>query len=250
MSLNNKIAIITGGAGGIGEGICHALAAKGAKIIVNCLESEYADAKRITDGIKNCGGTAIEISGDVTDEKCVEALIDTAIKEFGKIDILVNCAGITIDGVTKRISKNDFEKVLGVNLIGPFLTMKAALKYMIPQKCGRIINISSVAGLVGLIGAPAYSASKAGLIGLSKSTAKEVALKGITVNVICPGYINAGITKKGEYDKTFIDGKLRSVPMSRLGEARDIGEGVAYLASDEANYITGEVIRIDGGMAM
>ncbi|USG65067.1 3-oxoacyl-ACP reductase FabG [Brevibacillus ruminantium] len=249
MHLLGKVALVTGGASGIGVGICKKLAEKGAKVVVNYIGDSYEEkAKNLVQEIRANGGDAIWISGDVTNQTHVEQMINSTLEQYGKIDILVNNAGITIDGLTQNLETEDFIKVLSVNLVGPFLTMKLALPHMIANKFGRIINISSVAALIGLRGAPAYAASKAGLIGLSKTTAREVARKGITVNVICPGYINAGMTERVAQE--YLDSMTPLIPMGIFGEPEDIGGGVVFLASDEAKLITGEVIRIDGGIAM
>jgi len=248
MNLNGKVAIVTGGAGGIGEGICRVLASRGVKVVVSHLAFELENAKRVVSEIKASGGHVVPMEADVTIEKEVVMLVERTIREFSALHILVNCAGITIDGTAVKLNRADFEKVLDVNLTGPFLTMKAVLPHMIAQQYGRIVNISSVAGLVGWRGASAYAASKAGLIALSKSIAREVARKGITVNVICPGYINAGLTKG--VPQEYLNDLMATVPMAKMGEPEDIGTGIAFLASDDARYITGEVLRIDGGMAM
>lgn len=249
MDLLGKVALVTGGASGIGAGICKKLAEKGAKVVVNYVGETYEEkAKSLVQELRGSGGDAIWTSGDVTKQTHVEQMINSTIDHYGKLDILVNNAGITIDGLTQNLGVEDFSKVLSVNLVGPFLTMKLALPHMIANKFGRIINISSVAALFGLRGAPAYAASKSGLIGLSKTTAREVARKGITVNVICPGYINAGMTERVEQE--YLDSMTPLIPMGKFGEPEDIGSGVVYLASDEAKFVTGEVIRIDGGIAM
>ncbi len=249
MNLKRRTALVTGGASGIGAGICKKLAEKGASVAVNYLDHRDADrAEKLVEELKAFGIEAIMVSGDVTNESDVKQMISRTIEVFGSLNILVNNAGITIDGVTQNLAVEDFHKVLSVNLVGPFLTMKAALPHMSKNHYGRIVNISSVAGLFGLRGAPAYAAAKAGVIGLSKSTAREVARKGITVNVICPGYINAGMTKNIQQE--YLDAMTPLVPMGVFGEPEDIGSGVAFLASDEAKFVTGEVFRIDGGMAM
>ncbi len=249
MELLGKVALVTGGASGIGVGICKKLAEKGAKVVVNYVGETYEEkAKSLVQELRGSGNDAIWTSGDVTKQTHVEHMINSTIDHYGKLDILVNNAGITIDGLTQNLGVEDFSKVLSVNLVGPFLTMKLALPHMIANKFGRIINISSVAALFGLRGAPAYAASKSGLIGLSKTTAREVARKGITVNVICPGYINAGMTERVEQE--YLDSMTPLIPMGKFGEPEDIGGGVVYLASDEAKFVTGEVIRIDGGIAM
>jgi 3-oxoacyl-[acyl-carrier protein] reductase len=248
MGLRDKVAIVTGGAGGIGEGICHVLASRGVKVVVNHLAFELENAKLVVSDIRAKGGEAVAVEANVTSEKELETLVEKTLKEFSGLHILVNCAGITIDGTAVKLKREDFEKVIDVNLTGPFLTMKAVLPHMIAQQYGRIVNISSIAGLIGWRGASAYAASKAGLIALSKSVAREVARKGITINVICPGYINAGLTKG--VPKAYFDDLMATVPMAKVGEPEDIGAGIAFLASDDARYVTGEVLRIDGGMAM
>jgi len=248
MDLKNKVAIVTGGAGGIGEGICQVLSERGAHIVVNHLKNELENAEKIVKDILKKGGKAVALEANITNEKEIEELVARTMCEFQGIHILVNCAGITIDGTAVKLKREDFEKVLAVNLTGPFLMMKAVLPQMIAQKYGRIINISSVAGLIGLRGASSYAASKAGLIALTKSIAREVARKGITVNVICPAYINAGLMKG--VPQEYFEDMMKTVPMAKVGEPTDIGEGVAFLASDGAGYITGETLRIDGGMGM
>jgi 3-oxoacyl-[acyl-carrier protein] reductase len=248
MDLKNKVAVVTGGAGGIGEYICRILAGRGAKIAVIHLKFELENATQVVNNVVRDGGQAFAIEADITDEKEVATAVEKTIQKFGAIHILVNCAGITIDGTVVKLKKEHFEKVLAVNLTGSFLTMKAVLPHMISQQYGRIVSISSVIGLIGLRGASAYASSKAGLIALSKSVAREVARKGITVNCICPGYINAGLMKGVE--RGVLEEMMKTVPMGKVGEPEDIGEGVAFLASDRAKYITGEVLCIDGGMVM
>lgn len=248
MKLSEQVAIVTGGAGGIGSGIVRCLVAEGAAVAINHMRFEKERADALTREIIGAGGKAIAIEADVSDETQVAMMIPETIEKLGAIHILVNCAGITRDGLTQNLSKEDFEKTVSVNLIGSFLTMRAALKPMLSQNYGRIINISSVVGMLGLRGGSPYAASKAGLLGLTKSTAREVARKGITVNAICPGYVNAGLMKGVDGD--FLKAMMAGVPMGKLGEPEDIGQGVVYLASKEAGFITGEILRIDGGMAM
>lgn len=248
MDLKNKVAIVTGGAGGIGESICRILAARGSKVVVIHLKFELENAKQVVNNITASGGQALAIEADITNEKEVVAAVEKTIQNFGALHILVNCAGITIDGTVVKLKKEHFEKVLAVNLTGSFLTMKAVLPQMISQEYGRIVSISSVIGLIGLRGASAYASSKAGLIALSKSVAREVARKGITVNCICPGYINAGLMKGVE--KGVLEEMTKATPMGKIGEPEDIGEGVAFLASDCAKYITGQALNIDGGLVM
>jgi len=248
MNLKNKVAIVTGGAGGIGESICRILAARGAKVAVIHLQVELENAQQVVNDITAGGGHALSIEADITNEKEVLAAVEKTIQNFGALHILVNCAGITIDGTVVKLKKEHFEKVLAVNLTGSFLTMKAVLPQMISQEYGRIVSISSVIGLIGLRGASAYASSKAGLIALSKSVAREVARKGITVNCICPGYINAGLMKGVE--KGVLEEMMKATPMGKIGDPEDIGEGVAFLASDCAKYITGQALNIDGGLVM
>ena len=248
MDLKNKVAIVTGGAGGIGEQICRILAARGAKVVILHLKVELENAKQVVNSLTASGSQALAIEADITNEKEVEAAVENSVQKFGAVHILVNCAGITIDGTVVKLRKEHFEKVLAVNLTGSFLTMKAVLPHMISQQYGRIVSISSVIGLIGLRGASAYASSKAGLIALSKSVAREVAKKGITVNCICPGYINAGLMKGVE--KGVLEEMMKAAPMGKLGEPEDIGEGVAFLASDCAKYITGQALCIDGGLVM
>ena len=248
MDLKNKVAIVTGGAGGIGESICRILAARGAKVAVVHLECELENAQQVVNNIMADGGQALAVEADITNEKEVAAAVEKTIQKFGAIHILVNCAGITIDGTVVKLKKEHFEKVLAVNLTGAFLCMKAVLPQMISQQYGRIVSISSVIGLIGLRGASAYASSKAGLIALSKSVAREVARKGITVNCICPGYINAGLMKGVE--KGVLEEMMQATPMGKIGDPEDIGEGVAFLASDCAKYITGQALSIDGGLVM
>ncbi|HPK54205.1 MAG TPA: glucose 1-dehydrogenase [Smithellaceae bacterium] len=248
MDLKNKVAIVTGGAGGIGASICRVLAAYGAKVVVLHLAFELENAKNVVKDIKAAGGQAIALEADITKDAEVEQAVEKTVKEYGTVHILVNCAGITIDGTVVKLKREHFDKVLAVNLTGAFLTTKAVLPYMISQQDGRIVNISSVIGLIGLRGASAYASSKAGLIAFSKSVAREVAKKGITVNCICPGYINAGLMKGVE--KNVLDEMMKAAPMGRIGEPEDIGEGVAFLASARAKYITGQALNIDGGLVM
>jgi 3-oxoacyl-[acyl-carrier protein] reductase len=248
MDLKNKVAIVTGGAGGIGESICRILAARGAKVVVIHLKVELENAQQVVNNITAGGGQALAIEADITNEKEVLEAVEKTIQKFGALHILVNCAGITIDGTVVKLKKEHFEKVLAINLTGSFLAMKAVLPQMISQEYGRIVSISSVIGLIGLRGASAYASSKAGLIALSKSVAREVARKGITVNCICPGYINAGLMKGVE--KGVLEEMMKAAPMGKLGEPADIGEGVAFLASDCAKYITGQALNIDGGLVM
>jgi 3-oxoacyl-[acyl-carrier protein] reductase len=249
MSLEGKVALITGGSGGLGSAISQKLASLGAKTVINYYGSTYLlKAEQLVAEILEDGGQAFAIEADITSESEVNELIGQTEDFYGSLDILVNCAGITIDDLAWKIKKNDLEKVLAVNLVGASLTIKEALKGMLPRGYGRIVNISSVAGLLGVRGASAYSASKAGLIGLSKAIAREVARKGITVNVICPGYYDAGILR--QVNEKILQDVIKQVPINRLGKPQELAAAVAYLVSDEAGYVTGTVLRVDGGLAM
>lgn len=246
--LENKVALVTGGAGGIGAGIVRRLIGEGATVMINHIAPEREDAEMLLKQITEAGGKADLYEADVTDEAQVEAMVKKTIEEFGDLDILVNCAGITIDGTIRNVTMDTWSKVLGVNLNGPFLTMKHALTYMIPKKKGRVINISSLGGLIGNAGAAPYSASKAGVIGLTKAVAREVARKNITVNAICPSVINTKMTAKT--GKEAIDSFLSTTPIPRMGEPEEVGGMVVYLASEDASFLTGGVFKIDGGMGM
>lgn len=244
--LEGKVAFVTGGSGGIGTGISKSLARAGSTVIIGCTRLEKAQP--LVEELTTEGKSVSAMQCNVTEERQAEDVIKQVIGMFGHIDILVNNAGISRDGVTWKLTGNDYQTVFDVNLFGPFYMMRAALPYMREKKYGRIINISSVVGLTGLRGSSAYAASKAGIIGLSKSTAKEVARKGITVNVICPGYINAGVMNSVSDEYMAIT--LANIPMNKLGETEDIGNCAVFLASDSAKYITGEVLKVDGGFAM
>lgn len=248
MKLKDKAALVTGGAGGIGAGIVRRLVREGAVVMINHIAPEKEEAEKLLDEITAAGGKADLYEADVTDEAQVEAMVKKTIEVFGDLDILVNCAGITIDGTIRNISMETWNKVLSVNLNGPFLTMKHALTHMIPQKKGRVINISSLGGLIGNAGAAPYSASKAGVIGLTKAVAREVAKKNITVNAICPSVINTKMTAKT--GKEAVDAFLATTPIPRMGEPEEVGGMVVYLASDDASFLTGGVFKFDGGMGM
>lgn len=249
MTLQGKVAIVTGGAGGLGSAICLGLSELGASVVINYCGEEYRQkADHLAEKILKGGGAALITENDITVEAEVENLVEKAVKHFGRIDILVNCAGITIDDLAWNINKADLDKVLAVNLVGASLMIRACLKSMLAQNYGRIISISSIAGLIGVRGASVYSASKAGLIGLSKAVARDVARKGITVNVICPGYFDAGILSEVKDD--FLQEVLKQVPINRLGRPSEVAAAVNFLVSEDAGYITGTVLRVDGGLAM
>ena len=247
MDLKNKVAIVTGGATGIGQGIARTLAELGATVIINYNSSASA-AQALVDEINNNGGIADCIQANVAKFDDAAKLINYVIEKYSKIDILVNNAGITADNLIMRMSEDDFDRVINVNLKGTWNCCKHALKHMTKARVGRIINISSVTALVGNAGQSNYAASKAGIIGLTKSLAREVAKRNITVNAIAPGFITTKMTEVLSED--LVTQMLSSIPLGRLGNVNDVSQLVAFLASDNSNYITGQVINIDGGMVM
>ena len=247
MSLAGKCAVVTGGGRGIGRAVCLALAAQGADVVVNYAGSAEA-AGETAKACRALGVRAIAVQADVADEAQAAALVETAVREMGGVDILVNNAGITRDGLLLRMSEDDFTRVLDTNLKGAFHCMKAACRGMMRRRAGRIVNISSVVGVRGNAGQANYAASKAGLIGLSKSAAKELASRGVTVNCIAPGFIDTAMT--AALPEAVKEKLLAEIPMGRFGAAEDVAAAAAFLASDAAAYITGQVLCVDGGMAM
>lgn len=247
MSLKNKIALVTGGSRGIGKEIALELAKEGVNIGINFNNNEEK-ALETLDEIKSYGVEAIAIKADVSVEEDVTNLVKTVEKSLGGIDILVNNAGVTKDNLLIRMKAEEWDQVLDVNLKGTFLCTKQVARGMMKKKYGKIINISSVVAIIGNIGQGNYSASKAGLIGFTKSMARELASRGIRVNAIAPGFIETDMTKV--LDDNIKDEMLKSIPLQRLGKAKDIANLVVFLASDKADYISGEVIRVDGGMGI
>jgi 3-oxoacyl-[acyl-carrier protein] reductase len=247
IDLTGKSALVTGGARGIGKAICLNLARQGADIaFVDVGRPEVAEATVAE--IQALGRRAIYIAADVTDpEACVKAVADT-VAAFGKIDILVNNAGITRDDLIMRMRIDDWKKVLEVNLFGAFFMIKAAIRPMLKAHAGRIINMSSVSGQAGQMGQANYSSSKAGLIGLTKATAREVASRGITCNAVAPGFIITELTK--DLPEALQDQIKAATPLGHFGTVEDIANAVTFLASDEAAYITGQVLAVDGGLVM
>lgn len=240
-----KIVLVTGAGRGIGASIAKRFASEGAEVIVNYSGNDEA-AQKTVDEITATGGQAQKYKCSVNDSESVKVMIDEIIKKFGRIDILVNNAGITKDGLMLRMTDEDFDRVIDVNLKGTFNCTKYVSKYMLKQKSGKIINISSVVGLSGNAGQVNYSASKAGIIGITKSAAKELSSRGITVNAVAPGYVDTDMTKV--LSDNIRNEILKNIPLQRMGNVEDISNCVAFLASEDASYITGQVISVDGGM--
>jgi 3-oxoacyl-[acyl-carrier protein] reductase len=249
-SLTGKTAIVTGagrGGRGIGRGIALALAEAGADVLITARTS-VADAEAVAEAVTALGRKGVAATCDVADAASVEALFEKAKAELGRIDILVNNAGITRDTLLLRMGEDDWDAVIDSNLKGTFLCTRAASKIMLKQRAGRIINITSVMGQVGNPGQANYSASKAGIIGFTRTVARELGSRGITVNAVAPGFIESQMTDAiGEEARA---GILAKVPLGRLGSPEDVGAAVAFLASDAAAYITGQVITVDGGMTV
>lgn len=245
--LKGKCAVVTGAGRGIGRAIALKLAELGADIVINYRSSEQ-EAMELLEEIKGKGVDSIAVKGDVSVYSDAEILINKALEKFNKIDILVNNAGITKDTLLLRMNEEDFDKVIDINLKGTFNCIKHCSGTMLKKKSGRIINISSVIGLVGNAGQANYAASKAGVIGLTKAVAKELGSRGITVNAVAPGFIDTDMTEV--LDEKVKNSILESIPLKRLGSSMEVANLVAFLASDEAAYITGQVINVDGGMVM
>ena len=247
MLLDGKVALVTGASRGIGRAIALKLAAEGAKVAIN-YAGNTAKAEEVKAEIEKNGGQAILVQADVADSAAVEAMVNTTVEAFGQIDILVNNAGITRDGLMMRMKDEDFDAVINTNLKGVFYCTKLVSKLMMKKRSGRIINMASVVGLMGNAGQTNYAAAKAGVIGFSKSAAKELAARGITVNMVAPGFIDTDMTA-AMTDKAK-EMTLTGIPLNRMGTPEDVANAVAFLVSDNASYITGQVINVDGGMVM
>lgn len=244
-SLKGKTAIVTGGARGIGAAICLKLAKMGANLVVNDLADEAAAAD-IRQKIKEAGAESVYISADVSRSEDARQLVDQATKAFGKVDILVNNAGITRDNLIMRMSEEDWDAVIAVNLKGTFNCLQAVSRQMLKQRSGSIVNLASVVGVAGNAGQANYAASKAGVIGLTKTAAKELASRGVRVNAVAPGFIETEMTKKLPDEYT---AKLKeAIPLGVFGNPDNVADVVAFLAGDDAAYVTGEIIKIDGGL--
>ena len=246
MILKDKVAIITGSARGIGKSIATLFARQGAKVVISDIADEIGE--KTAQEIKELGGEAIYLHCDVSDPEDAERLISSTVESFGRLDILVNNAGITRDSLLVRMKDEDWNRVISINLTGTFNCTRAAAKVMMRQRDGCIINIASVAGIMGNVGQVNYSASKAGVIGITKSAARELAGRGVRVNAIAPGFIMTEMTAKlPEAERERI---LEMVPLGKPGTPEDVANVALFLASDAARYITGQVIRVDGGMVM
>lgn len=243
--LENKVALVTGAGRGIGRAIAIALGKEGAEVVVNYNGSEER-AKEVKQTIEENGGKASIYKCNVSDFEACEAMIKDIVKEHGRLDILVNNAGITKDGLIMKMKEEDFDSVLNVNLKGTFNTIRHSARQMLRQKSGKIINISSVSGILGNAGQANYAASKAGVIGLTKTMARELGSRGITVNAIAPGFVDTEMT--GVLSEEIRENACRQIILGRFGKPEDIANVAVFLASDKADYITGQVISVDGGM--
>lgn len=242
-----QTAIVTGGSRGIGRAVAVRLAKDGMNLVIN-YRGNSAAAEETERLCRELGAEVLLVQGDVSRAEDCEKLAAHAKEAFGRVDVLVNNAGITRDGLLARMTEEDFRAVLDVNLVGPWNMMKAVNRIMMKQRYGRIVNLSSVTGLMGNMGQTNYAAAKAGILGMTKSYAREVVSRGITVNAVAPGFIDTDMTEampEGAKDKI-----ITGIPMGRTGKPQDVAEAVAFLASEQAGYITGEVLRVDGGMAM
>ncbi len=244
MSYNGRVALVTGAGRGIGRTIALRLSHGGAAVAVNDILPE--SAAQVADEITTSGGQALSVPGDVSTREGVSAVVKAIISKYGRLDVLVNNAGVTQDQLLVRMSDEEWENVLAVNLRSVFLCSRAAVRYMLKGRWGRIISIASVTGLIGNAGQTNYGAAKAGIIGLTRSLAREVGARGITVNAVAPGFIETDMTAKLT-DKRRRE-SLSTVPMGRPGTTEDVAAACAFLASDDASYITGHVLTVDGGM--
>ena len=247
MGLTGKTAVVTGGSRGIGRAICIELAKQGANVVVNYSGSEDK-AKQVVSEIEQLGSKAIAVQANVADSDAVDSMMKQAIEVFGTLDILVNNAGITRDNLLMRMKEQEWDEVVDTNLKGVFLCTKAVTRQMMKQRAGRIINISSIVGVAGNPGQANYVAAKAGVIGLTKTCAQELASRNILVNAIAPGFITTEMTDS--LPEELKEAMLKQIPLAKLGQPEDVAKAVVFFASDNANYITGQTLHIDGGLVM
>ena len=247
MQIEGKVAFVTGASRGIGRAIALTLAEAGADVAVN-YAGNAAAAEEVAAEIRKMGRRALILQGDVSQTEAAASMLDAVVAEFGRCDILVNNAGITRDGLLMRMKEEDWDAVLNTNLKGVFNCTKAALKYMMKQRAGKIVNIASVVGIMGNAGQANYAAAKAGCIGVTKSVAKEVASRGITVNAVAPGLIATDMTSI--LPEKVIEEMAAGIPLKRAGQPVDVAKAVLFLVSDDAAYITGQTLNVDGGMVM
>lgn len=241
-----RVAVVTGASRGIGEAIAHALAQQGRHVV--CVARNVEKLEAVAAAIKAAGGSASVQTCDISDAAAITELIESVAKAHGRLDILVNNAGITRDNLLLRMSDEEFDDVIQTNLRGVFVACRAALRPMMRGKWGRVINLGSVSGIVGNAGQANYAAAKAGLAGFTRSLGKEMAVKNITANVVAPGFIQTDMTDV--LPQQVKDGAIKAIPLARFGQPREIASAVAYLASDDAGYVTGQVLTVDGGMTM
>jgi 3-oxoacyl-[acyl-carrier protein] reductase len=243
--LTGKVAVVTGGSRGIGRSAAEALAAQGARVVIGYVRGE-AEARAVVEGIAARGGNAEAIGFDVADMKAAEAAIGDVAKRLGRLDALVASAGIAIDGLLLRVKEEDLDRLFAVNVKGALACARAAIKVMMRSRAGRVVFLSSVVGEMGNAGQAAYAATKAALIGVTTTLAREYASRGITVNAVAPGFIDTDMT--ASITAEMKEGLLKTIPLGRTGRAEEVAAAIAFLCSDEASYVTGQTLRVNGGM--